>query len=382
MKVLVVASDGFGGRGGIAQYTRDMLAALCAHPAKPRVVAFPRVMPLRPEPLPSGLHWDARSVGSNWNYSRVVAAAAFQQRQADLILCTHIHLLPVAFLLRAVSKAPVALFIYGFEVSQPTHRRLANRLASGVDAIISIREYSTTRFRRWAPVERIPTYVLHNPIHLEWYGAGPKPPELIRRYELEGKTILLTMGRVEESNKGFDEVIEVMPRLIQAIPNVAYVIGGDGYDTPRLREKARSLGIEDRIVFTGHVHEHEKADHYRLADAYVMAGRSVEFDRYPLRFVFLEAMASGIPVIGARPEVHDEARNEGALLTRQVDPFSPDELVEAVVETLRGPRGVPAALARFAFPAFQSRLHAIVDDLLQLPAKRPVPRWPQASDHG
>ena len=382
MKVLVVASDGFGGHGGIAQYTRDMLAALCAHPAKPSVVAFPRVMPLPPEPLPSGLEWNARSAGSNWNYARVVAEAALQHRDADLILCTHVHLLPVACLLRAVAKAPVALFIYGFEVSRPTTKRLANRLASTVDAIISIRAHTTTRLRRWAPIGQIPTHLLHNPIHLEWYGVGPKPPDLLRRYGLDGKTVLLTVGRVEESNKGFDELIEVMPKLLEAVPEVAYVIAGTGYDVPRLQDKARALGVQDRVVFTGRVLEGEKADHYRLADAYVMAGRSHEFDRYPLRFVFLEAMACGIPVVGARPEVDEEARNEGALLARQVDPFSPEELVEGVVDALREPRRVLPALRQFDFPTFQRRLHAIVDEVLHIPDNRPPPRRTEVSANG
>jgi phosphatidylinositol alpha-1,6-mannosyltransferase len=51
------------------------------------------------------------------------------------------------------------------------------------------------------------------------------------------------------------------------MPNIAYLIVGDGIDRCRLEEKARSLGIHEHVVFAGYIPESEKADHYRLADA-------------------------------------------------------------------------------------------------------------------
>ena len=42
MRVLVLLTDGFGGHGGIAKFNRDLLTALCAHPACEEVVVLPR----------------------------------------------------------------------------------------------------------------------------------------------------------------------------------------------------------------------------------------------------------------------------------------------------------------------------------------------------
>src|SRR5439155_2564410 len=92
------------------------------------------------------------------------------------------------------------------------------------------------------------------------------------------------------------------------IPNVVYVVCGEGPDRSRLERKAVGLGVRDRVVFTGFIPEALKADYYRLADAYVMPSRGEGFG-----IVFLEAMACGIPVMGSRLDGSREALLDGEL---------------------------------------------------------------------
>lgn len=313
------------------------------------------------EPLPPGLQWISAGVRGKGAYALETAKAAYRVFPADLVICTHIHLLPIAFLAARAAAAPLVLFVYGIEVAKPTAKPVVNALVKYVDAVVSIREHTTARLRDWGHTGSVKTYLLHNPIHVNRYGVAPKDPELVRRFGLEGRTVVLTMGRVEETNKGFDEVLEVLPRVAQSIPNVKYVVAGDGYDVPRLKQKAYDVGVADRVVFTGLVDEQRKADYYRLADAFVMVGRSALFDRYPLRFVFLEAMACGVPVVGPRPEPAEESANEGSLLARQVDPFDAGALEVAIVEATRLPKQIPPALEQFSYPNFEKGLHRIID---------------------
>jgi len=295
----------------------------------------------------------------------VAAVARAALRRWDLVVCTHIHLLPLAYAIARANRAPIVLFVYGLEVWRPTTKPLANKLARRVDAFVSIRTRTTSAFRSWAGLEGVREYQLENAIDIKRYGVAPKDEGLLERYGLRGKKVVLTMGRVAESYKGYDEIIEVMPMLSKAIPDVVYVVAGDGHDVGRLRAKARSLGVEARVVFTGLVPEAEKAAHYRLADVYAMPGTGPEFDRYPLRFVFLEAMACGVPVVGCIPEDEEERRVNGALLTEQVDPRDPGDIVRGIVAALRsGKREVPKGLERFTYENFERRLHAIIDDVM------------------
>jgi glycosyltransferase involved in cell wall biosynthesis len=106
------------------------------------------------------------------------------------------------------------------------------------------------------------------------------------------------------------------------------------------------------------VPEAEKADHYRLADVYVMPSRGEGFG-----FVLLEAMACGIPSIGSTRDGTREAMREG-LLGPIVDPLDQQAVVDAVIASLKRPRAIPEGLDYFAFPAFARRLSVMTGKLM------------------
>jgi glycosyltransferase involved in cell wall biosynthesis len=161
-----------------------------------------------------------------------------------------------------------------------------------------------------------------------------------------------------EQAKGFDEVIDVMPALVSEMPDLIYVAVGDGSDRERLQAKARALGLQDHCVFPGYVSESEKLEYYRIADLFVMPSRLEGFG-----YVFLEALAAGVPVIASKVDGSREAvRNGewGAL----VDPDNPEELKAAIRSALTKP-SVPdrSELQFFSWESFVQRCHAVLDSL-------------------
>jgi glycosyltransferase involved in cell wall biosynthesis len=171
---------------------------------------------------------------------------------------------------------------------------------------------------------------------------------------------MLTLARLSaaEQYKGLDEVIELMPALLILKPNLKYMIVGDGDDRCRLEAKAQSLGLGDKVVFTGMVSEADKADFFRLADAFVMPGTGEGFG-----FVFLEAMACGIPVVGSLKDGSREALRDG-MLGELVDPGDPLSIQQGILNALERVREVPAGLDHFAWPAFSARVAHAVRTLL------------------
>ena len=259
---------------------------------------------------------------------------------------------------------------YGIDAWQPTGSALTNVLARKARWVVSISATTAQKFRAWARPAAQQLLLLPNAIHAEKYGPGPKSPALLRRYGLEGGAVLMTLGRLDsaERYKGFDDVIELIPELIEAVPGLVYLIVGDGSDRARLQEKARVLGVADRVVFAGHVPEAEKADHYRLADAYVMPSRGEGFG-----FVLLEAMACGIPVVASTLDGSREAVRDGQLGI-VTDPEHHEQLRGAILEALARPKGiVPAGLEHFSFGNFEARTHSLFAGVLSdaaLPAGR------------
>ena len=129
---------------------------------------------------------------------------------------------------------------------------------------------------------------------------------------------------------------------------------GDGSDRRRLEEKARTLGTEDKVVFAGYISESEKADHYRLADVYVMPSQGEGFG-----FVYLEAMACGIPVVASSCDGSKEAVMDGKL-GLLVNPRDRQEIKETTLKALKTPKAVPEGLRYFSFESFIQRLEPVL----------------------
>ena len=190
-----------------------------------------------------------------------------------------------------------------------------------------------------------------------WHGE--KRPDLISRYALGGKRVIMTLGRMaaDERAKGFDQVIELMPRLRTSCPDLVYLCAGDGDDRSRLEEKARDAGCADAVVFTGRIPEDRKPDYLRLADAFVMASHWEGFG-----IVVIEALACGVPVVGSTADATQEVLLYGEL-GPAVDPDDPDALLLAILGALASPHRVPERLSYYAFENFQARLRTALQPL-------------------
>jgi glycosyltransferase involved in cell wall biosynthesis len=103
-------------------------------------------------------------------------------------------------------------------------------------------------------------FVLPCSVDFERFRPGPKNTTLLDRYALAGKIVVLTLGRLSdsESYKGIDEVLELLPELTEEIVDVVYLVVGDGSDRRRLEEKAKSLGLNKHVGFTGYVPQKRK----------------------------------------------------------------------------------------------------------------------------
>lgn len=359
-RFLALVTDAYGGYGGIALYNRDLLKALCSSPLCREVVALPRLMPNVPEPYPKRLRYVTSGLKGKRNYFAALTRLLWENRKFDMIICGHINLVPLAYLAHLFTRAPIILMIYGIDAWLPTDRPISNYLISRILAYVSISRVTQERFLGWATTGKARGAILPNAIDLSAYAPGPKNPELERRYGVAGKKVIMTVGRLvsAERYKGFDEVLESLPELMRDTPNLVYVIVGEGSDRQRLSDKASALGIEEHVVFTGHVPESEKAEIYRLADAFIMASRGEGFG-----FVILEALATGIPTVASNIDGGREAIREG-MLGILVDPDKPEDVVRAARQALRSEKKVPEGLEFFSYPNFESRLHELLEGWL------------------
>jgi glycosyltransferase involved in cell wall biosynthesis len=359
VRFLAIVPEAFGGFGGIAVYNCDLLNALAALPLCEKVTVLPRLIRHAPATLPRRIELLEQAANSRVRYVIELMRVLIKRERYDVVLCGHINLLPFAVMASRLLRAKHVLLIYGIDAWRPTGRQLSDRLVTCTDLVISISRFTKQRFLSWSTIEDHQVRLLPNAIHLEEYGVGEKPHYLEQRYGLEGKKVLMTLARLQqnEQQKGIDEMLEVLSELLAEEDNLIYLIAGDGDDKQRLMRKAVSLGLDNHVVFAGRVPETEKSDHYRLADVFVMPGRQEGFG-----FVFLEAMASGIPVVASSLDGSREAVLDGEL-GDLADPDDREALKAAIHRALCRPRQIPDGLAFFSYEKFRERLHDIIGSL-------------------
>jgi glycosyltransferase involved in cell wall biosynthesis len=118
-----------------------------------------------------------------------------------------------------------------------------------------------------------------------------------------GGPIIGTLARLD-ARKGIRFLLEALARLLPDLPQASLIVGGEGEERGALEGRARALGIAGRVTFAGPVRDHR--DFYRGLDLFALPSLDEGFG-----LVVLEAMAAGLPVIGARaggiPEIlqHD-----------------------------------------------------------------------------
>lgn len=351
MRVLLLATDAYGGHGGIAFYNRCLAGALAQMPEVTEVVVVPRVMRFAPSDVPAKIRFVAHAAGRKWRYLRAVARLAGEH--FDLLICGHINLLPLAVPLARLKRVPLVLQVHGIDVWQRPSARAAFWVRQ-VNAVWSVSGVTRDRMNTWVALPLSKYTVIPNTIHLECYGVAPRRADLLARYKIAGRKVIMTLARLasDERYKGIDEIIEVMPALLADDPAFIYLIVGDGDDRPRLQAKAAALGVAENVVFTGFVAEAEKADHLRLADVFALPGRGEGFG-----IVYLEALACGVPVVGSQLDGSLEALRGGEL-GELADPTDPASLRACILRGLAKPPGIPPGLSYFDWPHFQIRVAA------------------------
>jgi teichuronic acid biosynthesis glycosyltransferase TuaC len=126
---------------------------------------------------------------------------------------------------------------------------------------------------------------------------------------------LVTVAHLEP-HKSQADVIRALAALRERHPSLRYLMIGDGPDRRALEQLARSLGVGERVTFTGELsHEHALAELARC-HVHVMPSRHDAFG-----VAHLEAMAAGLPTVASLGTGAEDIAQagEGVVLVRAGD---------------------------------------------------------------
>jgi phosphatidylinositol alpha-1,6-mannosyltransferase len=112
-------------------------------------------------------------------------------------------------------------------------------------------------------------------------------------------------------HKGYRRLLEVFGRAARHLPDARLAFAGQGELVAELRDRATALGLADRVVFTGPIHEDHLPDVFRACDVF-----SLVSDRGPGRgegipLTPLEAASCGKPILVGNQDGSTEAADDG-----------------------------------------------------------------------
>ena len=318
----------YGSKGGIPVYNQHLVrAASEASPASQL-----DVLSLNDHEIPGAAEATGRvqfvGVGPRtrrFHRSRALVGAIRMARRArpHLIVCGHINLAPLGFLLKAMTGSRVALVGHGIEVWNPPAR--LRWFARRMDRVLPVSRFTADRMISWgvAPerVTLLPDTVdgeVFRPVGTGSPGGGAD------------RLRLLTVARLaaSEQYKGIDRVLDALATIRSPARRISYRIAGAGDDLPRLRRLATERGLDDVVEFLGFVDDDDLPRLYSDSDLFIMPSTREGFG-----IVFLEALACGTPVVGGNRDGSVDALC-GGRLGRLVDPGDVDEIAAAIVEAM------------------------------------------------
>lgn len=210
-----------------------------------------------------------------------------------------------ALLVRIFLRIPYCVYCYGADVQEFSRYRLARVAIRLIFArsrlIITISNYTADFIRKhYDPLVPIAIVAPCVDERFFTYDTGVLDG-LCRRYPVEGKKVILTVGRLVE-RKGHDVVIRSLPKLLAKHPNIHYMIAGDGPYRRILEALVNQYGVNGAVTFCGRIPPSQLPSVYHLATAFVMVPRAIERkgDVEGFGIVFIEANASGLPVVASR----------------------------------------------------------------------------------
>jgi len=362
LRILMLLTDAFGSRGGIAQFNRDFITALSEQGDIEKVICLPRLMPYDLHLTLTKVDYRKEALRSRWKYFLACLKLVLGRETFDLVICGHINLLPFAYLIGWLTQKPIFLILFGSDAWTPPRRRWPNALYRTVRGCVSISQFTSDRFVRWSGISSDKIYLLPCCVDLARFSSNGKPKAFIEKYRLQNKKVLLTVGRItkEERSKGFELVIKALPRLVKKIKNLVYLVVGEGDDVEYLKMLAGNLGVEQQVIFTGFIDEKEKPDIYHCADVYVMPSKGEGFG-----IVYLEALAAGLTIIGSKSDAGQETLRAGRW-GYLVDRDNEDSLIDGVLKAFQNPITVSRdELQEHSSSYFNQRCHSWIQGIIK-----------------
>ncbi|MBP2702464.1 glycosyltransferase family 4 protein [Microbispora sp. RL4-1S] len=240
--------------------------------------------------------------------------------------------------LRRAGAARVVMLTHGHEASWarlPGARRLLRRIGEGADVVTYLGDYT---YRSLAPLIPPGKLVRLAPgVDTAAFRRGAGGDAVRASLGLGTRPVAVCVSRLVP-RKGQDALLRAWPLVLRRVPDAVLLLVGGGPERRALERTAAARRLRDSVVITGSVPWARLPAYYDAGDVFAMPCRSRlgGLDAEGLGIVYLEASATGLPVVaGASGGAGDAVREGETGLV--VDGTSTAAVADAVAGLLSDP---------------------------------------------
>jgi phosphatidylinositol alpha-1,6-mannosyltransferase len=243
------------------------------------------------------------------------------------------HALGVWALLK-LDSVPYAILSHGndlhYSITTKADERVARSLLGNASLILANSRYTADHIRK-AGHQR-PIEILNPGVDETHFRPGLDTAQIRHAYGLNGHRVLITAARLV-AKKNVNAVLRALSDVVKRVPDVLYLIAGDGKEREHLERLCDERGLGPYVRFLGHIDHSQLPALYCASDLYVMPSYTAEGDIETFGISFVEANACGIPAIGGRTGGIADAIVDGET-GYLVDPHDIPALAETMVRLL------------------------------------------------
>ncbi len=191
---------------------------------------------------------------------------------------------------------------HGHEVwwaKAPGTRALLRRIGETNDVLTYLGEYTRSQIARALSPAAAGRMVQLTPgVDTDAFNPSVDGGPVRERYGLGDRPVVVCVSRMVE-RKGQDTLVKALPLVQRSVPDAALLLVGDGPMRPKLERLAAELGIAADVVLAGAKPWAELPPYFAAGDVFAMPCRTrrLGFEVEGLGIVFLEASATGLPVV-------------------------------------------------------------------------------------